>query len=433
MTKRTGIMLFVCFSVLPAFGPALTTAGTSGPIIVDHTCTDISRIPDYWIEAAKRLTIHYAHTSHGNQIYQGAENLESQDPKYSFSRRESSTAGLPPVQATPALRMYDGNPPETYIEPDDYWDGESGKDRTRAVAATRDYDYSMWAWCGQVSWADRDYIQDYLETLDQFENEYPGMRFIYMTGHLDGSGSAGNLHVRNEQIRSYCRANNKVLFDFADIESYGPDGTDYLAMDADDGCNYSGGNWAQQWCSAHPASALCEYCECSHSEALNCNRKARAFWWMMARLAGWDPSAAPTPGIQANGSAGPVTVTAGTPVAIQLAMSSGGNYGQSSDWWVVEITPAGTIRYLDLAQGSMADMPAGTLVPTYQGGLFDFGYVQILNLSDLSEGTHQFYFGVDLDQNGWLDGGNLYYGWTVVTVTAPLVPRTGTGSPTTRR
>ena len=78
------------------------------------------------------------------------------------------------------------------------------------------------------------YIQTYLDTLNQFENEYPGMRFIYMTGHLDGTGSAGNLHVRNEQIRNYCIANDKVLFDFADIERFHPDGTDYLELGADE-------------------------------------------------------------------------------------------------------------------------------------------------------------------------------------------------------
>ena len=122
----------------------------------------------------------------------------------------------------------------------------------------------------------------------QFESAYPDMRFIYMTGHLDGGGSSGNLHVRNEQIRAYCNANNKILFDFADIERYDPDGNDYLDLGANDNCDYSVGNWAIEWCDANPDSDLCEDCSCAHSQSLNCNLKARAFWWMMARLAGWD-------------------------------------------------------------------------------------------------------------------------------------------------
>ena len=256
-------------------------------IIIDHTCTDLSKIPAYWLEQAKALTLHYAHTSHGSQINSGVLNLESQNPKYSVAIRTSTTAGLPPQEDPPALRIYDGNPPETYIEPGDYWSTEEGRNRTRAVANTGDYGFSMWSWCGQVSSASESYIQNYLDTLNQFESEYPGMNFIYMTGHLDGTGSSGTLHTRNEQIRNYCRTHNKVLFDFADIERYDPDGTDYLDLGATDNCDYSGGNWAQQWCAVHPGSDLCRDCTCAHSQALICNMKARAFWWMMARLAGW--------------------------------------------------------------------------------------------------------------------------------------------------
>ncbi|MBN1422603.1 MAG: hypothetical protein JXP34_27750, partial [Planctomycetes bacterium] len=118
---------------------------------------------------------------------------------------------------------------------------------------------------------------------------YPGVTFIYMTGHLDGTGSDGNLHRRNEQIRAYCRENGKILFDFADIERYDPDGVDYLDRAGDDQCRYLDGgvleNWAIEWCDAHPG--VCSSCSCAHSQSLNCDRKARAFWWLLARVAGW--------------------------------------------------------------------------------------------------------------------------------------------------
>ena len=260
-------------------------------IIVDHTCTDLSKIPAYWIEQAKLLTIHYGHTSHGSQVNTGAETLEGVDPSYSFARRESDTEGLPPVEDPPALRMYDGNPPETYIEPNDYWDGVSGQNRTRAVANTENYNFSMWSWCGQQSSASEAYTQYYLDTMAQFEVEYPDIRFILMTGHTDGSGEGGNLHARNNQVRDFAVANDMVVFDFADIESYDPDGNYYLDLDCNGHCDYWLGiikhNWADEWCDAHPGDDLCEPCDCAHSRALNCNLKGRAFWWMMARLAGW--------------------------------------------------------------------------------------------------------------------------------------------------
>ncbi len=45
----------------------------SGTIIVDHTTTDISRIPDYWNTQAKQITFHCAHTAHGSQIISGLQ------------------------------------------------------------------------------------------------------------------------------------------------------------------------------------------------------------------------------------------------------------------------------------------------------------------------------------------------------------------------
>ncbi|MBI4775207.1 MAG: hypothetical protein HY788_13715 [Deltaproteobacteria bacterium] len=272
--------------LLPAAFPLVVITCSAHALTVDHTAVrQFSRIPDQWIEAAKALTFHYAHTSHGSQIIAGLHALGAINSKYGVAVREDgNTAALPPLESPPALRIYDGNPPETYIEPDDYWESASGLNRTRAVADTGLFDYSMWAWCGQQSWNTTDTVNQYLDALNTLESEYPDMKFIYMTGHTDEGGT--DLVRNNQMVRDYVDAHNKILFDFADIEQYDPDGNHY--PDTSDSCS-----WCADWCDAHPGDPDCLYrpeddSECQHTHGLNCMLKAKAFWWLMARLAGWD-------------------------------------------------------------------------------------------------------------------------------------------------
>jgi hypothetical protein len=168
---------------------------------------------------------------------------------------------------------------------------------SRLNQPTNDRNVVMWSWCGGVSDNTESGINTYLQTISRLEQDYPDITFIYMTGHLDGTGESGDLNIRNNQIREYCLAHGKILFDFADIESYDPGGSYYLDRGANDNCDYWDGsiqrNWAQEWCAVHPAecadwSTTCVGCDCAHSETLNCDLKARAFWWMMAGIAGWD-------------------------------------------------------------------------------------------------------------------------------------------------
>ncbi|RKY92865.1 MAG: hypothetical protein DRQ13_10045 [Ignavibacteriae bacterium] len=110
-----------------------------------------------------------------------------------------------------------------------------------------------------------------------------------MTGHADGSGLSGNLHLRNQQIRNYCITNNKVLYDFYDIECYDPDDNYFGDLNVNDDCSYTGGNWAIEWQSAHIEGVDWYNCGAAHTQPLNANLKAYAAWWLWASLAGWDP------------------------------------------------------------------------------------------------------------------------------------------------
>ena len=86
---------------------------------------------------------------------------------------------------------------------------------------------------------------------------------------------------------------NKILFDFADIEKYNLDGDYFGDKYADDGCNYSDGNWASEWQNNENNEEGVDWysCDSAHSQPVNANQKAYAIWWLWARLAGWDGSA----------------------------------------------------------------------------------------------------------------------------------------------
>lgn len=226
-------------------------------INADHTKVALfNSIPSTVIDQIQNdYKIFYGHTSHGSQIMTGLYMLDGENPDYA----------LPTFQEYGDDLGHNGD--ITWVPPTESW-----------LDANPDYNVVIWSWCGGASDNTEEGINIYLDAMNQLEMDYPGVIFIYMTGHLDGTGVDGNLYIRNNQIRDYCAANNKILFDFADIESYDPDGTFY--PDETDACN-----WCADWCAVH----TCPTCgSCAHSHCFNCYQKGKAFWWMMATIAGWN-------------------------------------------------------------------------------------------------------------------------------------------------
>ena len=192
--------------------------------------------------------------------------------------------------------------------------------------ANADVNVVMWSWCSEVSSATAANITTYLTLMSGLERDYPDVSFVYMTGHTDGSGLTGTLHVRNQQIRDYCAANDKILYDFEDIESYDPDGTYFGDRNVTDSCAYNGGNWATEWQNSHTKGVDWYDCESAHSQPLNANLKAYAAWWLWARLAGWPPL--PTPKISgftpASGRTGTLVSLTGSGFTGAMAVTFGG-------------------------------------------------------------------------------------------------------------
>ncbi len=172
----------------------------------------------------------------------------------------------------------------------------------------------MWSWCSIRGHN----IQRYLDNMEILISEYSDggsksraidypVKFVFMTGHAEGLGKKGVIYAANQQIRRHCIGNKRILFDFADIESYDPDGNYYYDKMMQDNLdyNYRANNWGQEWCDAKLGSELAKLTtgnkvdgyngcrSCAHSgknrqkETINCILKGRAAWWMFARISGW--------------------------------------------------------------------------------------------------------------------------------------------------
>ena len=81
------LFLFLSCSLSKKVAPVETSANRTEALIIDHTCTNINHIPEYWIKKAKaEFGISYGHTSHGSQIVSGMKVLMDRSSLYSFDK-----------------------------------------------------------------------------------------------------------------------------------------------------------------------------------------------------------------------------------------------------------------------------------------------------------------------------------------------------------
>ncbi|GIV63051.1 MAG: hypothetical protein KatS3mg045_0390 [Bellilinea sp.] len=123
---------------------------------------------------------------------------------------------------------------------------------------------------------DPNYDGPNLYELAALETKYPDKTFVYWTTSLARNIGTDVSRRFNEQMRDWAKANNRILFDLADILSHTTDGQ---------ACLSDNGN----------PVICCEYTtesEGGHLGAVSAGKlqAAKALWVMLAQLAGWQPN-----------------------------------------------------------------------------------------------------------------------------------------------
>ncbi len=256
------------------------------PLVVNHLCTVLDTIPLEAIQTAQDLCKwHYARTSHGRQLMVGFDRIESVDPFYAAIW--PGVGGSLPVEPGMLCIYTDA------VGPESYWRG-SGIDVTRSIiTGTPALNISAMCWCTELNTATESYVQDYLTAMQTLENEFPDVAFVYFTGTAENNGAYGNnRYLRNKQIRDFCVANNKILYDFEDLDCWwfnpATQQWDYSTYE------YNGATVPVE----HPNLAGDD---AEHTSYESCEQKGSTAWWLMSMLAGWSG----TPVVSGDNSDGP--------------------------------------------------------------------------------------------------------------------------------
>jgi hypothetical protein len=330
----------------PAAQVSAPASLSGGPIIADHTVVDQhANIPQAYIDLVKEMWLTVPGESHSLGYRLGCTLLEAQDSRFQVNVTES---GTPEGYTDQYLRVSRatwgdvGSPTGWrygYGEEDWYTSAQ-------AIARTRDgityaNTHSLaiaamgFGWCWDMTWHNNpggtidpvyqvrwagssvggpdgdlrwgldadDYdltsnhvnLNTYLDATEQYvahsnANGYP-TRVFFTTGPVDGGGNTGEngyqRHLKNQGIRQHVYASSdRVLLDYADLLTWGNDGTQRTTTWTD----YGGA--AQTYPYIHADNMLDldgTYTEDGdHIGQRGALRLGKALWWMLARLAGWD-------------------------------------------------------------------------------------------------------------------------------------------------
>jgi len=328
-----GIAAIVCTHIQPtvAAPPQAIVLAPAEAVVVDHTSLPLfEQIPEQYLVAAANIRMAFVDRSVGANISHGLDCLAYPSdeaaptackrythvvPAFSspasevnwsrqggYNRSNWTYFGWPGMEIFPELpcgvdcgmwydkmkcfiRYVDANPDQyqVYSYQNSYLEVDEASD---IASATNGYFADQ---------ANRYDIGDF----EAMEARHPGVLFIHHTSSLARSAGTQVSTSFNDQTRRYVRAHNKYLLDVADIESHDPSGNP--CYDNRDGVPYETPSNSENY----PDDGLALPAICQHytpeangghlgNPDVGAIRLAKAFWILMARIAGWNPDGSGT-------------------------------------------------------------------------------------------------------------------------------------------
>ncbi|MFP4112573.1 MAG: LamG-like jellyroll fold domain-containing protein, partial [Candidatus Woesearchaeota archaeon] len=142
-------------------------------------------------------------------------------------------------------------------------------------------------------------MDTYIQATEQYiqhvaDNDYD-TKVFFTTGPVDGGGNSGERgyqrYLKHEHIRNWVSNNNRYLFDYADILNHNDageeniiswDGHDFPRIHPDNMMDFD-----ESW------NLISHTEDGDHIGEAGAVRIAKAMWWILARMAGWDGSITP--------------------------------------------------------------------------------------------------------------------------------------------
>jgi len=312
-----------------------TNASSDGQIIANHSIVkDFDKIPVAYIAEVKKMMVSFLGESHSSALRTGMEALEELYPAYSCNvgTGEMPTNSYLRVNSGPTvgealwftwLAYPDGSRPSasTFIKGliKDYsdkghpmsvigfgwcWDmvglaAVGGESDTDPVYGCKYWGLSDGGPDGNIGWGldandyslsgNRVNLDIYLEATQEYIdyctlNAYI-TKVVFTTGTVDGGGGGyfrGEIgyqgYLKNERIKDFVKADkSRILFDYADILCYDDNGIITTA-------SWNGHTYPV--CTTANEYPVVD----GHISRTGAIRLAKAQWWLLARLAGWDGS-----------------------------------------------------------------------------------------------------------------------------------------------